>query len=89
MIKYPKYFKADSEVHEVAKALELAGARSFIAIATRRRDEERKAVETANCKLSQSEKERRLGIIGCLNWLIELPERTQGFLNKLSDNIKT
>lgn len=88
MIKYPKYFKADNEVYEIAKAMELAGARSFVAIAKRRRDAERQMIEDINCKLSQSEKERKLGAIGILNWLIELPEKTQEFLNKLPDNIK-
>jgi len=88
MNKYPKFFKFDSEVHEIAQAMELAGARSFIRIASRRRDVERKMVEDISCQLSQDEKERKMGIIGCLNWLIELPGKTQGFLNKLPDNVK-
>lgn len=88
MNQYPKYFKTDNEVHEIAQATELSGARSFVKIASRRRDAERKIVEDASCNLSRDEKERKMGIIGCLNWLIELPEKTQKFLNKLPDNIK-
>lgn len=87
MNKYPKFFKADSEVHEIAQAMELAGARTFIRIASRRRDAERKIIEDISCKLCQDEKERRMGIVGCLNWLIELPEKTQEILSKVSDNI--
>lgn len=89
MIKYPKYFKADNEVYEIAKAMELAGARAFVKIVERRRDVERQMIEDVNCKLGQSEKERKLGAIGILNWLIELPEKTQEFLNRLPENIKT
>ena len=88
MIKYPKYFKADNEVYEIAKAMELAGARTFVAIAERRRDAERQTIEDINCKLGRDEKERKLGAIGVLNWLIELPEKTQRFLDKLPENIK-
>lgn len=87
MIKYPKYFKADNEVYEIAKATELAGARTFVAIAERRRDIERQIIEDINCKLSRDEKERKLGAIGILNWLIELPEKTQEFLDRLPDSI--
>jgi len=83
MNKYPRYFESDNEVNEISKATELAGARTFVKIAIRRRDAERKLIEDVNCKLSHDEKERRMGIISCLNWFIELPEKTQGFLNRL------
>ena len=85
MIKYPKYFKADNEVYEIAKAMELAGARSFVAIAERRRDAERQIIEDVNCKLGRDEKERKLGMIGCLNWLLELETKAQEFLNKIEN----
>ena len=88
MIKYPKYFKADNEVYEIARAMELAGARTFIAIAERRREAERQVVEDLTCNWSRDIKERKLGMIGCLNWLINLPFTAQKFLDKLPDNIK-
>ena len=90
MIKYPKYFKADNEVYEIAKAMELAGARTFVAIAERRRDAERQTIESGqrSYELDRDGIDRKLGIIECLNWLIELPEKTQKFLNKLPENIK-
>ena len=87
MIKYPKYFKADNEVYEIAKAMELAGARSFVAIAERRRDAERQRIEHPLCKLSERELNRILGVIESLNWLIELPKDMQKYLSKLPDNI--
>lgn len=81
-----KYFEKNEEYHEVAGAYGLAGSRSILNIAERRRVVERNNVEN-NPKRSDKLSEDinyKLGFIGGLNFILNLPEKAQTYLNKLS-----
>jgi len=81
-----KYFEKNEEYHEVAGAYSLAGSRSILNIAERRRAVERNNVEnnpTRSDKLSE-DINYKLGFIGCLNFILDLPGKAQIYLNNLS-----